>query len=107
MPELLTGRGGHVLKVVATAMGVRELVYTNAEADELSSKRSRVSLVDFEVAGRAMGEAKKLASDFSLFLLDPGASLARALHLLLLHLLSRWLTHRVRPQGAANGSSSS
>ena len=106
MPVLLTGRGGHVLKVVATAMGVRELVYSNAEAEQLT-KRSRVSLVDFEVAGRAMSEAKKLASDFSLFLLDPGASLARALHLLLLHLLCRWLRAAMRPQGAANGSSSS
>ena len=36
MPELLTGRGGHVLKVVATAMGVRELVYSNAEAEQLT-----------------------------------------------------------------------
>ena len=105
MPLLLTGRGGHVLKVVATAMGVRELVYSNAEAEELS-KRSRMSLADFEAAGRAMSEAKKLAGDFSLFLLDPGASLARALHLLLLHLLCRWLRAAMRPQGAANGSSS-
>ena len=39
MPLLLTGRGGHVLKVVATAMGVRELVYSNAEAQELSRRK--------------------------------------------------------------------